>query len=291
MLFLEGLNETCYADVAVRHLFGSMNNKMKEIFKAGIISLLLGISYSYSQSETNESEWIRYDLENLALFADVPSRLEPMCGESLCFFSSQESAEFESLRAERYYYNSDSKKDFLKFKTDTSTNYFVIELDSIRVYVHTKHPESNAENLSSWAYFSAGNYEYQLAYTGPFSEQFIRFIKSIEIDYDRLKEQFEQNQVEPDYSNLNLKFDLDLGENDFLINRTKYYCKIQMPKSDSIKLFLSCEGCALSIVQNDEWVITPLTNKDSIKIVLKTSLPENRTYTFYEQIIAVRREE
>lgn len=259
---------------------------MKEIFRIGIIILTIGISQAYSQSKP---EWTRYDLEGFV--ASVPAHLEPTGSASFYIFQSNEDAVFESLSVKRYYFHPESKIDFLKLETDTSTNFSQIVLDSITVYVHTKHRENTKERPASWAYFSAGNYEYKLAYTGPKPERFVKFINSIEINYEKLKEQFEQNKVEPDYTNLNLEFDIDLGDKDYLLNRTNNTCKIEMPESDSLHLFLSCSGCMLRHIKDDEWVIIPSPKGDEIKISLQTSLPENRTYTFYEKTITVKREE
>lgn len=248
----------------------------------------MSMSCAYSQ---NESEWTRYNLEGVALYANVPEYLEPMGAESIYIFQSPEDLEFEVFRIERFYFSPESKANFLKHQSDTSTNYFQIELDTITVNVHAKHLESKEENSSSWAYFSTGNYEYNLAYTGPKPERFIQFINSIEVNYERLNEQYELNKVEPDYSKLKLEFDIDLGGKNYLLNRTKNTCKIAMPETDSVNLYLSCSGCLLKKIKDDEYVIIPSTNADTIKISLQTSLPENRTFTFYEKTISVKQEE
>ncbi|XOV66570.1 MAG: hypothetical protein ACFHU9_13160 [Fluviicola sp.] len=259
---------------------------MKEIFRMAITVLTIGISQAYSQSE---SEWTRYDLEGFV--ASIPAHLELTGQASFYVFQSKEDAVFESLRIERYYFHPDSKINFLKLKTDTSTNFAQIVLDSATVHVHTKHLENADERPASWAYFSAGNYEYKLGYTGPQPERFVQFINSIEINYEKLKEQFERNKVEPDYSNLKLEFDVDLGGKDYVVNRTKNACKIEMPKSDSLHLFLSCSGCMLRNIKDDEWEIIPTPKADEIKISLQTGLPENRTHTFFEKTITVQKEE
>jgi hypothetical protein len=55
-----------------------MNSKMKEILKQELLAFLFEY-HTRILRETDVTEWIRYDLEDLALFADVPSHLEPMC--------------------------------------------------------------------------------------------------------------------------------------------------------------------------------------------------------------------
>ncbi|GAB5418963.1 MAG: hypothetical protein Crog4KO_00560 [Crocinitomicaceae bacterium] len=263
---------------------------MKELFQAGIISIFFWTPLAYCQGNADEPEWIRYNLESLALFADLPTHLESACGESFCNFSSADGSPFESLTITRLY--QEYEHDF-HYYPDSSSNHEYRELltDSTVIYIaHMIITEKEGLYRSS-ALFRTANYEFQLQYVGPNSKLFTKFIKSIEIDHEKLKEQYERNKIELDYSNLELEFEIDLGEKNFVLNRAKNPCKIRMPQSDSIHLFLSCSGCVLRNIKDDEWMIIPSPKGDEIKISLQTSLPENRTHTFYEKIIPVRKEE
>ena len=269
-----------------------MKSWMKEIFKIGIAQLIIVActSISFSQDAMYDTTWTRYNLEDLALFADVSNRLEPFCGGSSCSFDAKNEMEFESISINRFY--KDYEHDFHYF-VDSSSNAVYQELlvNGTVIYLAHQITTEKEGRFRSSAFFSTDNYEYELAYVGPDSILFVRFLESIEINHKKLSEQFELNKQEPDYSKLDLKFEIDLGDKDYVVNGTKNHCKIRMPESDTIRLYPSCSGCMLRHVKDDEWVIIPSPKGDEIKISLQTNLPENRTYTFYEKTITVKREE
>ncbi len=177
---------------------------MKLYVHIGIVLCGFILFCSYSPNVKEDVEWGKYELP-MAIKVNLPSYLIQSCSESMCFFSSEDGKPFESLRVERYYLNPQGGEEFLK-----QFNYSEIHLDSTTVYVINN--EEEGHEPSSSAYFQTKHYEYRLAYTGPNPKIFYKFLKSIEIDFDLLKKQFEENKSEPDFSKLDLHFDIDLKE-------------------------------------------------------------------------------
>lgn len=246
-------------------------------------------SCSVSKDVNENEEWIRYQIVDLALLANLPPHLKPECGGTVCYFSASKDKPFESLSVYRFYKGYDHDFDFY---VDSSKNYKYREIvkDATVIYVSTKKKKDKDVGYRSSAYFQTENYEFQLQYAGPSRDLFYTFLESLTIDHPLLEKQFLSNKNEPDYSDLNFQFEIDLGERDYFLNRTKNYCKVQMPESDSIRLFLTCSGCTVRKLDEDNWMMIPSPLGDSITISLKTSLPENRTYTFDEKTFFVKKE-
>ena len=76
---------------------------MKNSFRIAILLICIGLLQSFELKNLTEQKWTKYDLETLALFADVPSYLEAFCVESMCDFQSPKEKPFESIRVERFY--------------------------------------------------------------------------------------------------------------------------------------------------------------------------------------------